>query len=52
MLTYLENGYFMVDDNKIPFDYTDIDNKHFDIENEKELLNHAKKVVKVLDILG
>ena len=37
MLTYLENGYFMVDDNKIPFDYTDIDNKHFDIENEKEL---------------
>ena len=43
MLTYLEKGYFMVDDVKISFDYTDIDDKHFDIENEKKYLIMQKR---------
>src|SRR5699024_7269686 len=52
MLEYLASGYFMINSIKIPFDYSGMDSSNFDIEEEKEHLNFAKKVVKVLDMLG
>lgn len=52
MLEYLASGYFMLNNIKIPFDYSGMDSSNFDIEEEKERLNFARKVVKVLDMLG
>ena len=52
MLEYLASGYFMINNIKIPFNYRGMDSSNFDIEEEKEHLNFAKKIVKVLDMLG
>lgn len=52
MLEYLANGYFMINNIKIPFDYSGMKSSNFNVEEEKEHLNFAKNVVKVLDMLG
>lgn len=53
MLSYLEKGYFKIDDIRIPFDYDGMeDSSNFDIEEERGVLEFAKRIVKVLDILG
>ena len=52
MISYLENGYFKVNDVKIPFDYNEKEISGFSIIKEKEYLCFAKKVVKTLDLLG
>ncbi len=52
MLAYMENGYFNVNDVKIPFDYKGLDSTNFNIEEEKEHLKLAKDIVKLLDMLG
>lgn len=52
MLTYLDKGYFKVNDIEIPFDYDGLDCSNFDTEKEREYLFFAKKVVRVLNILG
>ena len=52
MLEYLASGYFMINNIRVPFDYSGMDSSNFNIEEEKKHLNFAKKVVKVLDKLG
>lgn len=52
MLAYLDKGYFKVNDIRIPFDYDGMDSSNFDAEEEREHLDFAKDVVKVLNILG
>lgn len=52
MLSYLEKGYFKLNDVKIPFDYKGLNSINFDIQEECKRLQYAKKVVRVLDILG
>lgn len=52
MLTYLEKGYFKVNDDILPFDYKGMDPSGFDIDEEKRHLKWAQDIVKVLDILG
>lgn len=52
MLTYLDKGYFKVNDIKIPFDYSGMDSSNFDIEKERKHLSFAKNVIRVLDMLG
>lgn len=52
MLSYLEKGYFKVNDIKLPLDYNSMDSSNFDKVKEKEHLDYAKRIVKVLDILG
>lgn len=52
MLTYLDKGYFKVNDIEIPFDYNGMDSSNFDIEKEREHLSFAKDVVRVLNMLG
>lgn len=52
MLTYLDKGYFKVNNIEIPFDYNGMDSSNFDIEKERKHLSFAKDVVKVLNMLG
>lgn len=52
MLTYLDKGYFKVNDIRIPFDYDGMDSSNFDTEKEREHLDFAKDVVSVLNMLG
>lgn len=52
MLSYLEKGAYQVNGVNFPFDYDGADLSNFDIDKEKEHLEYAKKVVKVLDLLG
>lgn len=52
MLTYLDKGYFKVNDIEIPFDYNRMDSSNFDIEKERKHLSFAKNIVKVLNMLG
>lgn len=52
MLTYMDKGYFKINDVKIPFDYSGMDSTNFDIEKEREHLAFAKNVVRVLNMLG
>lgn len=52
MLTYLDKGYFKVNDTEIPFDYNGMDSSNFDISKEREHLSFAKEIVKVLNMLG
>lgn len=52
MLAYLDKGYFKVNDIRIPFDYDGMDSSNFDIEKEREHLDFAKDVVRVLNMLG
>lgn len=52
MLAYLNKGYFKVNDIRIPFDYDGMDSSNFDTEEEREHLDFAKDVVRVLNMLG
>lgn len=52
MLTYLDKGYYKVNDIKNPIDYNGINYSNFNIEKQRENLSFAKDVVKVLDMLG
>lgn len=52
MLTYLDKGYFKVNDTEIPFDYNGMETSNFDISKEQENLSFAKEIVKVLNMLG
>lgn len=51
MLSYMDEGSFGVNDIKIPFDQNGLDNSNFNVEEEREHLKFAKKIVKVLDML-
>jgi hypothetical protein len=52
MLAYIKYGYFLVDNERIMLDYETMDFTNFNIEKEEERLKHAKKIVKVLEILN
>ena len=52
ILSYFDNGYFKVNDDTFPFDYTDMDTSNFDFEKEREHLEYAQKTVRVLDMFG
>lgn len=51
MLSYLEAGYFKVNDVKMPLDKSGINNSNFDVVEQRERLEYVKKIVKVLDML-
>lgn len=52
MLTYLDKGYFKINDVRLPFEYTGLESSDFDISEEKKHLKWAQDIVNVLDILG
>lgn len=52
MLTYLDKGYFEVNNVRFPFSFNGMNIKNFEIKRESENLIFAKKVVQVLDLLG
>ena len=52
MLSYLEKGVYRVNGVDFPFDYNGANLANFDIGKEKEHLDFAKKVVRLLDLLG
>lgn len=52
MLSYLEKGVYQVNGVDFPFDYNGANLANFDIGKEKEHLDFAKKVVRLLDLLG
>lgn len=49
MLSYLEKGYFLLNGVEMPFDYDGADLSNFNIEEQKERLQTAKDIVKLLD---
>ena len=51
-LSYLEKGVYQVNGVDFPFDYNGANLANFDIGKEKEHLDFAKKVVRLLDLLG
>lgn len=51
-LTYLDKGYFKVDDIEFTQDYKSLNFPNFNIQIEQENLLFAKKIVQVLDMLG
>lgn len=51
MLSYTEKEYFKVNEMKFPFDHNG-KNTNFDKDKQKENLEYAKDIVKVLDMLG
>lgn len=52
MLSYLEAGYFKVNDVEMPLDKNVINNSNFDIIEQREQLKYIQKIVKVLDMLN
>ena len=52
MLTYLDKGYFKVNDVTLPFEYKSDNSSELHIDEEKKHLKWAQDIVKVLDILG
>lgn len=52
MLSYIEFGYFRVNDTKFPFDKNGADFSHFNIEEQKLRFLFAQKAVKALDMLN
>lgn len=52
MLSFIEAGYFEVDNTRFPFFSTDYENSNFNIEKEKARLEFAKRSVCVLDTLN
>lgn len=52
MLTYLDKGYFEVNNIRFPFSFNGMNIKNYEIKRERENLIFAKKVVQVLDLLG
>ena len=51
MLSWIEYGYFKIDENTFFFNREELDFSNFDIERERENLKFAKKVVDVLDLV-
>lgn len=52
ILSYLDKGYFKINNIEIPFDYDGANFSNFNIEEERKHLELAKNIVKVLDVLG
>lgn len=52
LLTYIDKGHFKINDINFPLDYKGINFSSFEIEKERARLYFAKKVVRVLDVLG
>lgn len=52
ILSFIEKGYFMVDDIRMPFDYNNADFSGFDFDQAKEWLAYAKEIVSLLDTLN
>lgn len=52
ILSYLDNGSYQVNGIDFPFDYDGANLENFNIEKEKEHLDFAKKIVRLLDLLG
>lgn len=52
ILNCFKEGYFNIDDKKIPFKCSEKNFDKFDMEKAEEHLSFAKKVVEVLDFLG
>ena len=52
LLSYIDKGYFKLNGAEFSFDYDGADFSNFDIEEERKHLELAKKIVKVLDLLG
>lgn len=51
MLSYIDAGYFEINGQKFPFEYDGADYSNFNIEQQKTILDFAKKSTEVLDIL-
>ena len=51
MLTYIDKGYFEINGQKIPFEYKNADYSTFNIEEQRNILDFAKKATAVLDVL-
>lgn len=52
MLSYIKYGYFKVNDTKLPFDKGEADFSNFNIEEQKQRLEFAKRIVIALDMLN
>lgn len=52
ILSYIDKGYFNVNERIIPLDYEGTDLSNFNVEKEKERLKYIKDIIKVLDMLG
>ena len=52
ILSYMDKGFFKINDIEIPLECGDIDFSNFDKEKERERLLHVKEIVRVLNILG
>lgn len=52
IISLLDKGYFKINNVNIPFDYDEMDDTNFDIEKERENLEFAKDIVKVLDMMN
>lgn len=52
IITYMEEGYFLLNGNEIKFDYDNANISNFNIDKQKENLQSAKEIVRLLDMLG
>lgn len=52
MLSYIEAGYFESEGHKFPFNFDSADFSNFDIEEQKKILEVAKRTNESLNILG
>lgn len=52
MLSYIEAGYFESEGHKFPFNFDSADFSNFDIEEQKKILEVAKRANETLKILG
>ena len=52
MLSYIEAGYFESEGHKFPFNFDSADFSNFDIEEQKKILEAAKRANETLKILG
>lgn len=52
ILTYIDKGYFKINDEVVPFDYDEADFSKFKTKRQIDILTAAQNIVKVLDMLG
>ena len=52
MLSYIDKGYFEINGQKCPFEYENTDYSKFNVEEQRKILDFARKAVAVLDVLG
>ena len=51
MLSFIENGYFQIEDTKFPFDENNADFSNFNIKDQRQRLDYIRRGVRVFDIL-